>query len=266
MARAPLFALLTDFGVADGYAGVLHGVLARHCPAARVIDITHQIPRHSVDDAAFVLWSVYRHFPPRTIFACVVDPGVGTARGLLALRTPRGQRFVAPDNGLLRYVLADEPCAQGVHVCWQDLKLRRLSQTFHGRDVIAPAAAALARGVALKKLGPVCALGERAEPLAAAPPVAGREWHPARIVHADQFGNLITNVPTGTAVARLRVRRRVIARRVQAYADGAGTPLCIVPGSAGMWEIAAWQASAQEIVQAGTGTVISFSLCAEARR
>lgn len=258
---APHIALLTDFGTADGYAGVLHGVLAQRCPAARVTDLSHHLPRHDVSAAAFILWSAYRYFPSHTIFLCVVDPGVGTGRALLAVATRRGPSFVAPDNGLLKYVLAEHLDARGVVIDHSTLGVPRPSQTFHGRDVLAPAAAALANGVPLARLGRPCDLTGRAVAPICAPPASGRSWHAARILHVDQFGNLITDVPLTYDVARFRCGRRIISMRVNAYAEAPRGTLCFLPGSAGRWEIAAREASASALLHAATGQEITFSLC-----
>lgn len=261
---APHIALLTDFGTADGYAGVLHGVLAQRCPAARVTDLSHHVARHDVAAAAFVLWSAYRYFPSHTIFLCVVDPGVGTARALLAVATRRGPSFVAPDNGVLKYVLAELPDARGVVIDHGALGVPRPSQTFHGRDVLAPAAAALANGVPLVRLGCPCDLAGRAVAPTCAPPAPGRAWHAAHILHVDQFGNLVTDVPLAYEVERFRCGRRIIGVRARAYAEVPRRTLCFLPGSAGRWEIAAREASASELLHAAAGQEIAFTLCSHA--
>lgn len=253
--------LLTDFGTADGYAGVLHGVLAQRCPAARVIDLSHHVPRHNVAAAAFMLWAAYRYFPAHTVFLGVVDPGVGTARALLAVATRRGPSFVAPDNGLLKYVLAELPDARGVVIDHAALGVPQPSQTFHGRDVLAPAAAALACGVPLTRLGRPCDLTGRAIAPTCAPPAPGRRWHAAQILHVDHFGNLITDVPLAYDVQRFRCRRHMINMRVNAYAEAPRGTLCFLPGSAGRWEIAVREASASERLHAAAGETIAFTLC-----
>ncbi|MCX7846698.1 MAG: SAM-dependent chlorinase/fluorinase [bacterium] len=257
---APHIALLTDFGTAAGYAGVLHGVLACRCPSVRITDLAHSIPRHNIAAAAYVLWVSYRFFPPQTVFLCVVDPGVGTARSLLAVRVPHGPAFVAPDNGLLAYVLSDIPEAQGVCIQPTRLGVKNPSQTFHGRDILAPAAAALAQGAPLHHLGTPCPLAERAIPPVCAPPNPQRTWHPARVLYADYYGNLITDVPLSYSVQRFRYGRRLIARSVRAYADAPPATLCFLPGSAGRWEIALREGSAKDALGVEIGAPLTFSL------
>lgn len=261
MPRAvPHIALLTDYGTVDGYAGVLHGVIATLSPTARVIDLAHDVSRQDVLAAAYVLWAAYRFFPRRTIFLCVVDPGVGTARGILAVRATSGQAFIAPDNGLLSYVLSELAEPRGVLIEPRRLGITRISHTFHGRDIMAPAAAALANGRRLEDLGTPCDLAERAQRPTCPIPQPHRTWHPARILYADVFGNLITDVPLEYPVQRLRCGRRQITRRVNAYAEVPAGTLCFLPGSSGRWEVAVFQGSARARLNVCTGDEIQFSL------
>ena len=148
-----IITLLTDFGTADGYAGIMHGVILRINPQATVVDLCHDIPPQDVQAAAFVLATAYPYFPAETIHVAVVDPGVGSERRAIAVRTPRGT-FVAPDNGLLSYILAREPVSEAVHLTEARYWLSPLSSTFHGRDLFAPVAAYLSLGVPLPEMGP----------------------------------------------------------------------------------------------------------------
>jgi S-adenosylmethionine hydrolase len=154
------------------------------------VDLAHEIAPQNVRQAAYVLYTAYPFFPPGTIHLAVVDPGVGGARRPIALRTPAGY-FVAPDNGLLSYVLACEPAEVLVELADPRYRLPQVSHTFHGRDVFAPAAAHLAAGVPLAALGPPIA-----NPVTFPPPRL--EVGPGRItgevLHADRFGNVITSI------------------------------------------------------------------------
>src|SRR5437762_2112916 len=149
---APIITFTSDFGHQDWFVGVVHGVICEICPAARIVDLAHGIPPGDVTRAAFVLEAASPDFPPGTIHLAVVDPGVGTARRALAVRA-RGQLFVGPDNGVLDWALrAPEPL---IHQLTDAHYFRQpVSRTFHGRDVFAPVAAHLARGVAVESLGP----------------------------------------------------------------------------------------------------------------
>ncbi|GAB4434968.1 MAG: SAM-dependent chlorinase/fluorinase [Anaerolineae bacterium] len=188
--QPPIIALLTDFGMADGYVAAMKGVILGIAPAARIVDITHAIDAQDVRQAAYVLLTTYAYFPARTVFVAVVDPGVGTARRALAIETAHG-RFVCPDNGLCSYVLDRQPPVAQVEVAEPAYLLAARSHTFHGRDVFAPAAAHLARGV------PTAALGPAVDAIGALPPprlevtgsgVAGE------VIHVDRFGNVVTSV------------------------------------------------------------------------
>ncbi len=189
----PVIALLTDFGLRDGYVGVMKGVIATIAPNAHVIDITHEVAPQDVAGGAWILATAYRYLPPGTVFVCVVDPGVGSARAAIALRA--GARiFVGPDNGLFHYVLAEQSINGVVALENAAYRLPQVSSTFHGRDIFAPAGAHLARGVALEALGPALT-PESLQRLA----IRQAERHGAQVeaevVHIDHFGNLVTNIP-----------------------------------------------------------------------
>ncbi|HEU5349340.1 MAG TPA: SAM-dependent chlorinase/fluorinase, partial [Ktedonobacterales bacterium] len=156
MATTSLIALLTDFGTADGYPGVMKGVILGIAPGTSLVDLTHEIPPQDVRAAAWVLHTAWRFFPEGSIFLCVVDPGVGSARYPIALQAS-GRIFVGPDNGLFSYVLAESGDARVVALENPRYIQANRSTTFHGRDVFAPAAAWLAAGVAIEELGPVLA-------------------------------------------------------------------------------------------------------------
>ncbi|HVG96580.1 MAG TPA: SAM-dependent chlorinase/fluorinase [Chloroflexota bacterium] len=231
----PLVALLTDFGRADAYAGVLHGVLAAVAPRTRVVDLTHDVPPQDVRAGAFLLLTAYRYFPPGTVFVAVVDPGVGSERAVLAVRAG-GYLFVGPDNGLLRWAVEDAGGADAaVRVEHPDYRLAPVSATFHGRDVMAPAAAHLSRGVALSDLGPPAGALSGA-PLPRPRPLAAGLG--GEVLHVDRFGNCITNLPPLPGEVLLAGRA---ARRVLTYAEGArahpGEPVTLA-GSAGWLEVA----------------------------
>jgi hypothetical protein len=186
----PLITLLTDFGTADGYVGSMKGVMLDIAPKACLVDLSHQIAPQNVRQAAYVLYTAYPFFPSHTVHLIVVDPGVGSARRPIALRTPRGT-FVGPDNGVFSYVMAQEPVEAIVELSNPSYRLSQVSHTFHGRDVFAPAAAHLAAGVPIDELGPPVP-----DPITFSPPK--QEITPdgirGEVLHADHFGNLITSI------------------------------------------------------------------------
>jgi S-adenosylmethionine hydrolase len=179
-------ALLTDFGLTDAYVGVMKGVMLGLHPRAALVDITHGIQPQNVRQAALTLLTAYRYFPKGTVFLVVVDPGVGSTRRPIAVNAG-DYGFVAPDNGVLSYTLAQLGAARAVELAIP----AGVSNTFHGRDIFAPAAARLARGDALESLGaPVGGLVQLPAPRLSAEPGTIR----GEVVHIDHFGNVVTSI------------------------------------------------------------------------
>ena len=143
----PVVSFLSDYGLRDGFVGVCHGVIARGCPEARVIDLTHEVPPQDVHSGALVLASSIDYLPGGTVHLAVVDPEVGTARRAVAVLSRSGSRFVGPDNGLLEPAVAVcRRCGRGGRYRSVAVRTAGVSATFHGRDLFAPVAAALAAG------------------------------------------------------------------------------------------------------------------------
>jgi S-adenosylmethionine hydrolase len=231
-------ALLTDFGTREPYVAAMKGVLASRTRAV-VHDLSHDVAPFDVLGAAWFLGSVVRYWPDETIFVCVVDPGVGTARNIVALER-EGKIFLAPDNGLLTFVGEGRAFA----VTNERLFLPNGSNTFHGRDRFAPVAAALANGLPIEDVGPP--LGELVK-LRYDAPVYG-EVVRGTIVAIDRFGNAITDVERSRipfAAFGLKVRDVAIERVETNYGDAAPGPFLIV-GSTGCIEISIANANAAE--------------------
>lgn len=233
-------ALLTDFGTRDPYVAAMKGVLASRT-AATVHDLSHDIAPYDILGAAWFLSTIVRYWPAGTIFVCVVDPGVGTERNIIALES-EGRVFLAPDNGLLTFI-------DGVAhaVTNEAFFLPQGSNTFHGRDRFAPVAAAIANGMAIDALGPRLDAIRR---LRYEPPSYGDVVH-GTIVAVDRFGNAITDVESAKipfAPFALRVRDHVIDRMERNYGDAAPGAFLIV-GSTGCLEISVANASAAERLQ-----------------
>lgn len=220
--------ITTDFGTADGYVGEMKGVLLAHAPGATIVDITHDIPPQDVEFARITVARFWRRFPPGTVHVVVVDPGVGSSRAALAVASD--QRFlVGPDNGVLSAALLHDGATA------VELRVRDdASATFHGRDVFAPAAAALARGDALETLGrpaQSCTVLRTPEAVHRSGGVLE-----GQIVAIDRFGNAITNLSADGGGAVIVGKRAIPLRR--AYADvEIGEALAVV-GSSGAIEIA----------------------------
>jgi S-adenosyl-L-methionine hydrolase (adenosine-forming) len=191
----PVVALMTDFGIGDGDVGVMKGVIANITPDAHIIDITHNVAPQNVSSGAWILASGYSYFPKNTVFVCVVDPGVGSTRGAIALHAGDWY-FVGPDNGLFSYIMSEQPIHAAVLLANPSYHLPTVSSTFHGRDIFAPVGAYLARRLTdiFYELGPSVdpAALRRLEVGGA---VRDGTTINAHIVHVDNFGNLITSIP-----------------------------------------------------------------------
>ncbi len=218
----PVIALMTDFGIGDGDVGVMKGVIAGIAPAAHMIDITHEIAPQQVLSGAWILSTAYRYFPRETIFLCVVDPGVGSERRAIAVHAG-DWFFVGPDNGLFTYVYAEQTVHMAVTLTNPQYHLSQVSSTFHGRDIFAPAAAYLARGVSLTAFSPAVdvAMLERLDL-----PQAVRQDSviAASVVQIDRFGNCITNIPLDMVPELFdpRVQARAIFGGTEAIVDQRG--------------------------------------------
>lgn len=186
-------ALLTDFGTADVFVGVMKGVIHARAPRARVVDLTHEIPPGDVPAAALRLWQTAPHMPRGTIYLAVVDPGVGSSRRAVAVAMP-SFACVGPDNGVFTWLLAREPSSRAVEIPLPPSG----SATFHGRDVFAPAAARLAAGTPVHRLGAAVSDLRTLPPprlfLEEAPAAAATAAVRGEILLADRFGNLLTSI------------------------------------------------------------------------
>lgn len=249
---APLITLLTDFGTGDPWVGTLKGVLWSIQPAFRIVDLTHEIPPHDVFQAAFTLFRCYRDFPPWTIHLCVVDPGVGGDRRPLLVVTD-DRYFIGPDNGLFSFVYAHDAVSRVIHITADHYFRRPVSQTFHGRDVFAPVAAWLSKGIDSSRFGEVVE-----DPVTFPVPVdrIGEDGLlRGEVCAVDRFGNLLTNVRQQTLdTLRQRAEGRPLTvvlgeREIPVTSGGYGhqAPLFALVGSSGLLEIAAREASCAQV-------------------
>lgn len=182
---------LTDFGLQDDFVGTCHGVMARIAPDARVLDVTHGIAPQAVLQGALVLHGTIRYMPVGVHLA-VVDPGVGSERRAIAVRTADGRQFVGPDNGLLTQTV-EALGVEAVHeIADERYRLPEVSRTFHARDVFSPAAAHLANGVPISELGPAIDPA-RLVRIEIPEPEVGRNQIAVTVLAVDRFGNVATN-------------------------------------------------------------------------
>ena len=257
----PIITLTTDFGNSDWFVGAMKGAILSACPEARLVDICHEITRHDVREAALVLLASVPHFPDGTIHVAVVDPGVGGPRRPVAIRTGRAF-FVAPDNGILSYVLEDDPPNHAVSL---QKRCQWASPTFHGRDVFGPVAGELAAGAHLESLGAEAVgleLWKRPRPK----PLA-EDTLEGEVLHVDRFGNLITSFGQETIE---RVHRCLLSGGsptwifgahhyvglAKAYADVSMGEFAVLWGSLGFAEICAREDDAASLTGLSRGSPV----------
>jgi len=257
--------LTTDFGLADGYAAVLHGVIWSIFPQARIVDLSHEVRPQQVLQGAYLLASAWRYFPQGTVHLAVVDPGVGTARAAVAVETPHAL-FVAPDNGLLSGVweeldAAERAASRVVELSEPRYWLPHPSSTFHGRDIFAPVAAHLAAGL------PVEALGRPREGLFILPEIRPQILEDGtllgRVVHIDRFGNVVSNIGAEMLIqffpggrVRCQLAGRELSGPVRTYAEGPFDEPFFLIGSHNRVEIAIRDGNAARVLNVSIGDPI----------
>jgi S-adenosylmethionine hydrolase len=263
MTGLPMITLLTDFGTADGFVAAMKGVIATRAPGAVIVDATHDIPPQDVRAGAFALLGYVSHFPAGTIHVAVVDPGVGSARRAIAVEAG-GRWFVGPDNGIFTGVYDREAGWRAWQLTEPRFFEHPVSATFHGRDVFAPVAAAIATGVEPAELGP-----RIDDPVRLAWAAVRHEGGRIRgeVIHVDRFGNLVTNVSRAEAGAEgfppgamITVAGRRIGGLLSTFAEAAdGSPFALW-GSAGLLEIAVAGGSAAMALAAGRGSEVTIEI------
>jgi len=250
---AAVITLTTDLGLTDAYVAAMKGVILGINPEAKLVDICHTIKPQNIAQAAFVLSQAYPFFPAGTIHVVVVDPGVGTERRAIILRT-KSADFVAPDNGVLSYVTQQSSAWEAVAITKPQLWRPKVSTTFHGRDIFAPVAARLSLGLPPTDFGSVIT-SVITLPLSQ-PSQAADGSIVGHIVHIDGFGNLITDIkkddlPKGKRALTIEVSAQLIGGLSHTYAEGKG--LLALFGSDGYLEIAVKEGSASAFLAAKVG-------------
>ncbi len=277
-----IITLTTDFGASDGYAGVMKGVILGIASDVTLVDISHDVLPQDVRGGAFVLKTASPYFPPGTIHVAVVDPGVGSERRILAVQTPRAT-FIGPDNGVLSWAIERESVLAFIHVNQPAYWLDTVSSTFHGRDIFAPVAAHLARGVPIERLGN--AIDDLIRlPLPHPRYDAFGTLH-TEVIYIDRFGDLITgievklddrcgesasfgliNLPNGapqlylTSQSRVEILGQRIDSVARSYADVAPGDLLALVGSSGHVEVAMRNGNAAAALKAQIGAPVRVTL------
>jgi S-adenosyl-L-methionine hydrolase (adenosine-forming) len=251
--------LLTDFGTEDYFVGAMKGVILSRCPGAVLVDLTHSIPPHDIRTAAFILNAAYPWYPPGSIHLAVVDPGVGSERRPVLIEAGK-HLFVGPDNGIFTLILDRWPAAQMRHLINRTYFLPDPGITFHGRDIFAPVAAALAEGISPPEFGPAIEDPVRLESMRVEPAPDGS--FNGRIIHIDHFGNCVTNLPADLlppSTARgdfiCQVKELHISRLARSYSERLHEPDLpfLIRGSAGFLEISLPCSSAARALKINVG-------------
>lgn len=262
--RRPIISLITDFGSSDHYAGTMKGVILGICPDAQIVDITHEIFNYAIAEAAFTLGQAWAYYPRGTVHLIVVDPGVGSRRRPL-LAEAGGHCFIAPDNGVLTIALEAAGECKVREITASRYFRKPMSQTFHGRDIFAPVAAHVAKGVAPARFG------KRIEdyirlPLARPVQTGPGQWEGA-ILKIDHYGNAVTNFRTeswsGHLAAgpfQITIRGHRVAVVASSYAEMKAEDLFVIGGSAGFLEISIREGSAAALTGCALGDTVELRL------
>jgi len=262
MKLSGIITLTTDFGERDGFVGVMKGIILGINPKAKIIDITNEIERQNIDQAAFVIKNSFSFFPEGTIHIVIVDPGVGSLRRIIVIDYTN-YVFLAPDNGVLKYVLSEKKNFRVYDVVNKDYFLKNVSSTFHGRDIFAPVSAYLSLGTDIEKFGPEVSdyiKGESFEPFKKGNKIIGK------VIYCDRFGNIITNVKKDEVPEKyqekdisINIKDLNIKEISRFYSDGGKNRPIALFGSSGFLEIAVYLGNAEKSLDVKIGDSVNLS-------
>ena len=256
--------LTTDFGASDHYVGAIKGVILKLNPEATIIDISNSVNSYDILDGALTIAQTYSYYPSDTIHMVIVDPGVGTNRRPLLVTTEK-HHFIAPDNGVLSLVYEREERLNVRHITAEHYFLQPISNTFHGRDIFAPCAGWLSKGVEAHKFGDE--ITDFARFGAPKPKPSTPQILKGVILKADKFGNLITNITAkdlpkmfeATAPTfKLVCGQKEVTTRRDAYAQGMHQEVFAIIGSMGYLELASNRGSARTLCAADRGSEVGI--------
>jgi len=257
-----LITLTTDFGLQDAYVGQIKGAILRRNIHAVIIDLTHAIAAHDVPGAAVTIRSSYHYFPQNTVHMVVVDPGVGSQRKILAMMAD-DHVFIAPDNGALTFLIREKKIQALHRVSNRSLFPNEISATFHGRDIMAPIAAALAGGMDLAAVGPAITTGECVQLDIPGTQLDGHGIT-GRVIHIDRFGNVQTTITSAdlsmyqpSSFAGIFIRSQKINAISSTYSDTGEGELVAVIDSSGRLEVAVNRGNAAEQIKCRIGDPVT---------
>lgn len=266
MASQRIVTFTTDFGLTEHYVGAMKGVICGINPSVQLVDVTNLVQSFDILDGAIAISQAYSYFPPDTIHMVIVDPGVGSARRPILAKVGL-HIFVAPDNGVLSLVYEREEAISVRHITAEHYFRQPVSSTFHGRDIFAPVAGYVSKGVELARFGDevtdyVRFVAPRLKP-------AGPNSWKGVILKIDRFGNVITNITprdlpqlfqNSDAGFKIAIGKAEVTRLSPSYADGAQGEIFALVGSTGFLEISMNRGSAARATGAEKGAEISVTL------
>jgi len=260
----PIITLTTDFGSKDPYVAEMKAVMLSISPNATIVDISHEIEKFNIGMGAYVLASAAPYFPKGTVHVAVVDPGVGTQRRPIVVQTKQSI-CVGPDNGILSLVVTKEGAEQVREITNKKLMMPRISNTFHGRDIFAPVATHLSKGISPSQVGPKI---ERMQTPSFARPAKFKDKLVGEIIHIDDFGNMVTNIRA--EMIRLIAKTRAVTitlgdaerkmRMCTAYAGARKNEAIGIIGSHDFLEITVNQGNASKVLDAQIGNKVEVRL------
>jgi len=251
-----VIALLTDFGLKDGFVGAVKGVIKSINKDADIVDISHGVNSFDILEGSIILNSVYRYFPEKTVFVAVVDPGVGTERRPILVQTEK-YFFVAPDNGVLTLPLKEQKVLKIIEITNEKYMLYRDTETFHGRDVFAPAAAYLSRGIEPEKFGKVIKDYKKID---FPEPYLENGYLVGEIIKFDKFGNGITNLKDLPDFEEITIKDYRIKKICRNFLEGEEDKPNLIKGSFGFYEVFLPEKSAKEHLNLRLGEKIRIKL------
>ncbi|MBI3590247.1 MAG: SAM-dependent chlorinase/fluorinase [Candidatus Melainabacteria bacterium] len=253
-----LITLTTDFGNSDPFVGIMKGVILDIYPNAKIVDLTHNISPQNIRQASFILRSSYYYFPKGTIHLCVVDPGVGSSRKPVLIKT-KDYFFIGPNNGLFSFVIENEKLINIIELTEKKYWLKNISQTFHGRDIFAPVAAHLAQGKDIKDFGQEITKNKLIL-LKQDSPIKTKNKIRGTVQYTDHFGNIITNIPNYFIKTKMigKVKTKKIHGIIACYSGAEAKKLYAIKGSSNFIELFVNKDNAAKSVKAKVGDPVEF--------
>jgi len=274
--KAPnVIALITDFGTRGlHYVASMKGVILKINPHVSIVDITHEISSYSIIETSYLVKSSYKHFPKNTVFVIVVDPGVGSSREILAIKSKSNHVFIGPNNGVFSNIMKSEKILTCVEVKHEKYFNCPVSSTFHGRDIMAPVAAHVTNGIALNELGPYFDVQEIMKyPIIYELDEKNKQIE-ATIQYIDSFGNITTNIPIRSNFVKNSALSIMFGKKIKVQFknniyEGKVTThfnterkdvLLFLIGSSGFLEISKNQSDASKVLSLKVGDTIKVML------